>query len=106
MSKKEGLRLKRARMKRGLSQADLAREIGVPRPSIAALETGRRNSNLIVKSIISNYFGVSFSEMWTDTPAGTDDFIEAIQTIRLDLDQAERLFKDAVTKMKKGEPST
>jgi transcriptional regulator with XRE-family HTH domain len=105
MSKKEGARMRKARMKRGISISALSRETGIPFSTIQALETGRRNSNLLIKSKISNFLEIPFDKLWTDTPADVEDWTTEIQNIRMDLDTAERLFKDAVTKMK-GEPST
>jgi len=43
-----GLRLQRARRERGLTQAQLAQRIGLPRPSYANIESGRQRVPLDV----------------------------------------------------------
>jgi transcriptional regulator with XRE-family HTH domain len=43
-----GLRLQRARKERGLTQQELARRIGLPRPSYANIESGRQRVPLDV----------------------------------------------------------
>ena len=43
-----GLRLQRARKDRGITQAQLARKIGLPRPSYANIESGRQRIPLDV----------------------------------------------------------
>ncbi len=43
-----GLRLQRARKDRGLTQEELARRIGLPRPSYANIESGRQRIPLDV----------------------------------------------------------
>jgi transcriptional regulator with XRE-family HTH domain len=43
-----GLRLQRARKARGLTQEELARRIGLPRPSYANIESGRQRVPLDV----------------------------------------------------------
>jgi transcriptional regulator with XRE-family HTH domain len=43
-----GLRLQRARKDRGLTQEELARRIGLPRPSYANIESGRQRVPLDV----------------------------------------------------------
>ncbi|MGH9092339.1 MAG: helix-turn-helix transcriptional regulator [Acidimicrobiales bacterium] len=46
MSGRGGSLLREARLRRGLSQRDLARLAGVPQPAISAIETGRRSPTL------------------------------------------------------------
>jgi len=43
-----GLRLQRARKERGITQAELAKRIGLPRPSYANIESGRQRVPLDV----------------------------------------------------------
>jgi transcriptional regulator with XRE-family HTH domain len=43
-----GLRLQRARKKRGITQQELAKRIGLPRPSYANIESGRQRVPLDV----------------------------------------------------------
>jgi transcriptional regulator with XRE-family HTH domain len=43
-----GLRLQRARKERGITQEELARRIGLPRPSYANIESGRQRVPLDV----------------------------------------------------------
>ncbi|MGC1459450.1 MAG: helix-turn-helix transcriptional regulator [Steroidobacteraceae bacterium] len=43
-----GLRLQRARRERGITQEELARRIGLPRPSYANIESGRQRVPLDV----------------------------------------------------------
>jgi transcriptional regulator with XRE-family HTH domain len=45
-SARVGLAMRRARVEQGLSQAELARRMGVKPPYVAALEAGRRNVTL------------------------------------------------------------
>lgn len=61
-----GLRLKEARNKRGLNQADVAKIINVSRTTIVAIEKGERRINELELAKLSNIYGRDVSEFLID----------------------------------------
>ncbi len=61
-----GLRLQRLRLKRGWSQAGLARSVGVGRSTLAMWESGRRSIHLEQLYRLSLSLGVSPAELLED----------------------------------------
>ncbi|MEK7117826.1 MAG: helix-turn-helix domain-containing protein [Patescibacteria group bacterium] len=55
--------VKQARLKKGLSQLDLALKLGISRPSYIAVEQGKRELTLSEFEKLSSILGVSFDEM-------------------------------------------
>lgn len=51
------------RQERGMSQADLAAELGTSRSAIGMYEQGRREPDFETIGAISDYFGVSFDRL-------------------------------------------
>ncbi len=66
----------RLRGERGLSQAELAREIGVAQPRIAEIEAGRSNPRLRTLARIAHALGVGLTELLADPAAGDTDAAE------------------------------
>src|ERR1700733_14720844 len=58
-----GLRLQRARKERGITQAELAKRLGLPRPSYANIEAGRQRIALDVVWRAAVVLGVSISAL-------------------------------------------
>ncbi len=58
-----GLRLQRARKDRGITQEELARRIGLPRPSYANIESGRQRIPLDVVWRASIVLGLSIGAL-------------------------------------------
>jgi transcriptional regulator with XRE-family HTH domain len=58
-----GLRLQRARKERGITQEELAKRIGLPRPSYANIESGRQRISLDVVWRAAIVLGVSIASM-------------------------------------------
>ena len=52
-------RLKTAREKKGLTQREVAREIGVSQPAYCNFESGYKVPSLVIAKSISNVLGVS-----------------------------------------------
>ena len=52
------------RLERGLSQADLARVLGVSRQTINSIETGKYMPSLPLALALGRFFGVSVEEMF------------------------------------------
>ena len=57
------------RKHRGFTQADMAREIGVPQSYLAQLENGMRDGSLSVYQRLARRLGVSVDELLPDEPA-------------------------------------
>lgn len=55
--------IKDARLKRGIHQADLAKKLGMSRPSYIAIEQGKRELTMGEFEKLSGILGVSFEEM-------------------------------------------
>ena len=60
---KFGKRLKEARIKKDLSQGDVARILGVHRSYISGLERGRRNPSLLTVQKVAKALGVNAKEL-------------------------------------------
>lgn len=58
-----GKKLKEARLKKKLSQGDVARILGVHRSYISGLERGRRNPSLLTVHKVANALGVKIDEL-------------------------------------------
>src|SRR3990167_8474063 len=55
--------IKEARLKKGLSQSDLASRLGISRPSYIAIEQGKRELTMGEFEKLSNILNVSFEEV-------------------------------------------
>ena len=53
------LHLRDLRIKRGLSQADVARELGISRQSYNFYENGKRDPDTAMVKVLAEFFGVS-----------------------------------------------
>ena len=62
-SKKLGENLRKLRLKKGLSQGDLAKELNVDRAYISNIENGRMNPTLSTLEKISKALEISSSEL-------------------------------------------
>jgi len=62
-SKKLGENLRKLRLKKGLSQGNLAKELNVDRAYISNIENGRMNPTLSTLEKISKALGISSSEL-------------------------------------------
>ena len=60
-------RIKEHRARLNLSQAELARIVGVRRETISNLEKGKYNPSLVLAWNIAQVFGVSIEEVFTVT---------------------------------------
>ena len=60
---KFGKKLKELRLRKGLSQGDVARILGVHRSYISGLERGRRNPSLLTVHKVAKALGVSTNEL-------------------------------------------
>jgi transcriptional regulator with XRE-family HTH domain len=63
LTKKLGENLKKLRLKKGLSQGDLANKLEVDRAYISNIENGRMNPTLSTLEKISGALGISSSEL-------------------------------------------
>lgn len=64
-----GLALQQARVARGISQTDLARQLGVPQSTISAIESGKSTIYLRRLLTIARATGVEFTATWADDDA-------------------------------------
>lgn len=62
-SVKLGLNLKKIRTKKGISQGDISRELGVSRGFISTIENGKTNPTLTTISKLAKALGVSSGEL-------------------------------------------
>lgn len=69
-----GQRIRRARLRRNLSQADLAERVGVTRKVIVALEAGAEKSGLAVVMKVLSVFGYPerLPDLLESDPVGDD----------------------------------
>jgi DNA-binding XRE family transcriptional regulator len=58
------------RKHRGLTQADMARLIGVSQPYLAQLENGRREGSVSIYQRLARQLGLSVDELLPDEPDG------------------------------------
>ena len=65
-----GSKLQEARTSRGLTQADIAPQLGVSRATVAQIETGRRSLNAEDLRRLAAFYGCSLSEL---RPPASDD---------------------------------
>ena len=63
ISSKFGLNLKRIRIKKKMSQGDIARSLEVHRAYISGIESGKRNPTLATIKKLSDALGVSADEL-------------------------------------------
>ena len=62
-SEKLGNNLKRLRTKKGISQGDIARSLGVSRGFVSNIENGKTNPTLATIARLANAIGVSTNEL-------------------------------------------
>ncbi len=96
-------RLKELRTKRGLSQYDLAKKLGVSKSTISMIEVGSRQPSIEMMEMLCDYFNVSM-----DYLRGKDDVSLYLITPEL-ADVASKLSEDAelyelVSKVVNGTP--
>jgi transcriptional regulator with XRE-family HTH domain len=58
-----GQRLRSLRLKRGLSQVEMAHRFGIDRGHISEMETGKKNVCLPMLEVLARGFGISVSEL-------------------------------------------
>jgi transcriptional regulator with XRE-family HTH domain len=58
-----GLRIRKLRMKRGLSQVEMAHRFGIDRSHISDLERGKKSVCLPMLEVLSKGFEISVSEL-------------------------------------------
>ena len=62
-AKKLGQNLKRIRMKKGISQGDIVRTLGMPKSFVSSIENGKTNPTLATIVKIAKAIGVSVGEL-------------------------------------------
>ena len=62
-AKKLGKNLKRIRTKKGISQGDIVRTLGMPKSFVSSIENGRTNPTLATIAKLAKAVGVSTSEL-------------------------------------------
>lgn len=88
------------RTKKGISQDDLAKEIGLSRPSIANIEKGKQRPSIFTLMQICNLLGVELLEL---LPISSQDNFEIGNVISLDINKSELntiSFKNFLNKLK------
>lgn len=65
-----GARLKTAREYRGLSQEDVAKYLGIPRPAVSLLEAGTRKVEALELKRLAEFFSCSMEDL-TGAPVGS-----------------------------------
>jgi transcriptional regulator with XRE-family HTH domain len=58
-----GQRLRALRLKRGLSQVEMAHRFGIDRGHISEMETGKKNVCLPMLDVLAEGFGITISEL-------------------------------------------
>lgn len=62
-STKLGLNLKKVRTKKGISQGDIAKELGVSRGFVSTIENGKTNPTLATITKLTKAVGVSVNDL-------------------------------------------
>lgn len=75
-SKKLGVNLKRIRTEKGMSQADLCRELGVDKSSISNIESGKQNPTLATIKRIADALDVSIDKLMIERCINTPTFLD------------------------------
>ena len=83
---RDGTRLKKLRVQRGLSQRELAESISIDRSMISLFENDHRETPTSTAKLIANYFNVSV------------DYLLGIDTARNSDTQKAESAKDCITK--------
>lgn len=63
-----GLALQQARTGRGISQTELALELGVPQSTISAMESGKTTIYLRRLLTMARAIGIEFTATWSEGP--------------------------------------
>ena len=63
MAVRFGQKVRKLRLKRGLSQVEMAYRFGIDRGHISDLERGKKNICLPMLEVLSKGFGISVSEL-------------------------------------------
>jgi transcriptional regulator with XRE-family HTH domain len=58
-----GARLREVRLKRGLSQQELAERVGIPQPHVSAMESGVKFPNLLTVLRLADALGCKVTEL-------------------------------------------
>ncbi len=89
-----GERLKKLREKNGISQAELARKLGLSQGAVGNWESGKREPNFETSRRIADYFCVSVDFLLgrenSDTDLSFDDFTYAMQNEARSLTEKDR----------------
>ncbi len=62
-ARKLGKNLKRIRIKKGISQGDIVRTLGMPKSFVSSIENGKTNPTLATITKIAKAIGVSVGEL-------------------------------------------
>ena len=76
---KEANNLRRARMERGLSQEEVARAIGVSRPTYINIEAGKKELTVSQVEELDHKFGISFNEIIGIVEDEEEDILEVTE---------------------------
>ena len=75
--------MKQARAQAGLSQQELADELGVSRQTISSLETGRYNPSIFLAHNIARFFGMTIEEALKVTNKKVVEFLGGLPQQKL-----------------------
>lgn len=92
--KEFGERLKKLRKERGLTQSQVANDLGIAQPTIYKYEKGLRNAPMSVLQKFANYFEMSITELiGVPTPSINDEseWIEEIKSYNLSKNEIDEL---------------
>lgn len=70
--------IKQLRVKKGLSQSEIAQKIGIPRTSYLSLEQGKRDISLSEAAQLADIFGISLEEMESGVVANYEKYKDMI----------------------------
>jgi transcriptional regulator with XRE-family HTH domain len=96
MSNKYAKLIKEVRLKKGLSQSDLALKLGISRPSYIAIEQGRKDLTIGEFEKLSGVLGVSFEEL---EGGETPDYKKYRQMVLAFLRQSKKIPKTKLAKL-------
>jgi transcriptional regulator with XRE-family HTH domain len=96
-------KLKEVRIKKGLTQEEVAKAIGVSRPTYTAIEAGKKqNINLDEAQRFSNFFGIGLSEFVSGTVENIEKYKQMMLSyLRMDISSSRdgRVTKTKLAKL-------
>ena len=87
-------KIKEYRITKGLSQDEVAKAIGVSRPTYTALESGKKQQlDLNEAQKLSNFFGISLDELVSGSFENIEKYMRGLKKAQMELDLRPEKYK-------------